>query len=65
MPKMKTHKGTAARFKVTSTGKIRRRRSGMNHFLGKKSSSRKRHLKSGDAVVSEHDTKRIKRLLGK
>jgi large subunit ribosomal protein L35 len=65
MPKMKSHKGAAARFKMTSTGKIRRRRANMNHMLGKKSSTRKRRLNGTDAVVSEHDTKRIRKMLGK
>ena len=63
MPKMKSHKGATSRFKVTSTGKIRRRRSGMNHFLGKKSSGRKRSLNAPD-VVSKADTKRIRKMLG-
>ena len=40
MPKMKTHRGAAKRFKITGTGKIRRRQASLNHFLGKKSSSR-------------------------
>ncbi|HYO61035.1 MAG TPA: 50S ribosomal protein L35, partial [Actinomycetota bacterium] len=44
MPKMKTHRGAAKRFKVTSTGKIRRRRAFMNHMLEKKSPKRKRSL---------------------
>ncbi len=65
MPKMKTHRGAAKRFKVTSTGKIRRRRAFMNHMLEKKSPKRKRSLKAPDAVVSASDSKRIRRLLGK
>ena len=65
MPKMKTHRGAAKRFKVTSTGKIRRRRAFMNHMLEKKSPKRKRSLNAPDAVVSAKDTKRIRRLLGK
>ncbi|HYO60907.1 MAG TPA: 50S ribosomal protein L35 [Actinomycetota bacterium] len=65
MPKMKTHRGAAKRFKVTSTGKIRRRRAFMNHMLEKKSPKRKRSLKAPDAVVSGQDAKRIRRLLGK
>lgn len=63
MPKMKTHSGTAARFKRTSTGKIRRRRANMNHFLGKKSSKTKRRLNTS-TVVAAPDKKRIRRLLG-
>ena len=64
MPKMKSHRGAAKRFKVTSTGKIRRRRAFANHLLGKKTAKRKRKLNS-PTVVSDHDQKRIRRLLGK
>jgi len=64
MPKMKSHKGAKARFKVTSTGKIRRRKANLNHFLGKKSSSRKRRLQNTGAAVSGADTKRIRKMLG-
>jgi large subunit ribosomal protein L35 len=64
MPKMKTHRGAAKRFKVTPTGKIRRRRAFANHILEKKSAKRKRHLRATDAVVSKADTKRVRRLLG-
>lgn len=63
MPKMKTHKGTASRFKITSTGKIRRRRANMNHFLGKKTSKHKRRLNT-PTVVAPSDKQRIRRLLG-
>jgi large subunit ribosomal protein L35 len=64
MPKMKTHKGAAKRFKITSTGKIRRRRANLNHMLEKKSSKRKRKLRSTDAVVAPADAKRVRRMLG-
>ncbi len=64
MPKMKSHRGAAKRFAVTSTGKIRRRRAFANHLLGKKSSKRKRRLNS-PATVAEADQKRIRRLLAK
>jgi large subunit ribosomal protein L35 len=64
MPKMKTHRGAAKRFKVTSTGKIRRRRAFVNHMLGKKSSTRKRRLRATDAKVSKADAKRVRRMLG-
>jgi large subunit ribosomal protein L35 len=63
MPKMKTHRGAAKRFKVTPTGKVRRRRAFVNHILEKKSSKRKRRLTT-PTVVSDQDEKRIKRLLG-
>ncbi len=64
MPKMKSHRGAAKRFKITPTGKIKRRRAFANHILEKKTSKRKRHLNS-PALVSEADEKRIRRLLGK
>ncbi len=64
MPKMKTHRGAAKRFKVTGTGKIRRRRAFANHILEKKDAKRKRRLRRPDAVVAPADTKRIRRMLG-
>jgi large subunit ribosomal protein L35 len=63
MPKMKTHRGAAKRFKVTSTGKIRRRRAFANHILEKKTQKRKRRL-NDPTVVSRADRKRIRRMLG-
>lgn len=45
MPKQKTHKGAAKRFKVTGTGKVRRHQSMKSHILTKKTSGRKRHLR--------------------
>jgi large subunit ribosomal protein L35 len=65
MPKMKTHRGAAKRFKITPTGKIRRRRAFANHILEKKSPKRKRRLNAPDAVVSPADRKMVRRLLGK
>lgn len=64
MPKMKSHRGAAKRFKITSTGKIRRRRAFANHILEKKSSKRKRRLTAPHATVSPADAKRVRRLLG-
>jgi large subunit ribosomal protein L35 len=64
MPKMKTHKGAAKRFKVTGSGKILRGQSNMSHNFGKKSSKRKRRL-TGDVEVVGGDRDRIERLLGR
>lgn len=61
---MKSHRGVAKRFKMSGTGKIRRRRAYGNHMLGKKTSNRKRRVDSPD-VVAPADEKRIRRLLGK
>jgi large subunit ribosomal protein L35 len=64
MPKMKTHKGAAKRFKVTGSGKITRRKAFKNHILEKKSPKRKRRL-SGEAVLAPGDSARVERLLGR
>jgi large subunit ribosomal protein L35 len=63
MPKMKTHRGAAKRFKTTGSGKLMRQKANLNHILGKKSSKRKRRL-TGDFVLSKADSGRISRLLG-
>ncbi len=62
MPKMKTHRGAAKRFKKTGTGKIRRLKAFRNHLLEKKSAKRKRRLRETD-LISAADMKRIKKLL--
>ena len=64
MPKMKTHKGAAKRFKVTGTGKLTRRKAFKNHILEKKSPRRKRRL-GVDAEVTGGDKQRMERLLGR
>jgi large subunit ribosomal protein L35 len=63
MPKMKTHRGAAKRFKVTGTGKLRRRQAFMNHILEKKSSTRTRRL-NREADVAPSDERKVRRLLG-
>jgi len=63
MPKMKTDKGAAKRFKVTGTGKLRRRHAFLNHILEKKSPNRKRRL-ANEADVAPADRRQVKRLLG-
>ncbi|MEM9035151.1 MAG: 50S ribosomal protein L35 [Actinomycetota bacterium] len=63
MPKMKTHKGAAKRFKKTGTGKLRRRQANKNHILEKKSSRRKRRI-TGPEDVSKADAPKIDKLLG-
>ena len=52
MPKLKTHRAAAKRYKVTATGKITRRHAGIGHLLQHKSESRKRKI-FGDVVISE------------
>jgi large subunit ribosomal protein L35 len=63
MPKMKTHSGAKKRFKVTATGKVRGRSAFTSHILEKKSPKRKRRH-AEPAVISDHDERRIKKLLG-
>jgi large subunit ribosomal protein L35 len=62
VPKQKTHKGAAKRFKVTGTGKVTRNQSGKRHILTKKSTTRKRRLRH-DVNASPAATKMIKSLL--
>jgi large subunit ribosomal protein L35 len=63
MPKMKTHKGAAKRFKVTASGKVKRMKAFKSHILTKKSSKRKRNLRRGALIATNGEQKNIKRLL--
>ncbi len=63
MPKLKTHKGTAKRVKVTPSGKLIRRKAFGTHMLSKKSGSRKRAI-SVDKSISGSIAKNVKRALG-
>jgi large subunit ribosomal protein L35 len=64
MPKMKTHSGAKKRFRITGTGKIVRRRANRQHLFEHKPSTRTRRLE-GLVVMSDADTKKIKKLLAK
>lgn len=61
MPKIKTHKSTSKRFRITRTGKVVSRHSHQSHILEKKSSKRKRAF-SGTREVATADAKAIKRV---
>jgi large subunit ribosomal protein L35 len=63
MPKMKTSKTAAKRFKKTGTGKLRRLQQNRQHLFEKKSSTRTRRL-DGTVDVHPGDARKIKRLLG-
>jgi large subunit ribosomal protein L35 len=63
MPKLKTHSGIKKRIRVTKTGKLMRRHARLNHFLEKKSGSRKRRLNRSE-VVTGGQARNIKRKLG-
>jgi len=63
MPKIKTRRAAAKRFKVTGTGKVMRRHAFHSHILTKKTTKNKRNLRS-EVEVSAGDVKRVKRMLG-
>jgi large subunit ribosomal protein L35 len=63
MPKMKTHKGTAKRFRTTGTGKIVRGKAFKSHILEKKSPKRKRGFRQ-ETEVAKADLNVIKKGLG-
>ena len=62
MPKIKTHKGTAKRIRITKGGKIKRRRASQSHNLEKKSATRKRVYRKPENI-SKADVKRIRKLI--
>ncbi len=62
MPKLKTNRGAAKRFRVTGSGKIKHRKVNRNHILTKKASKRKLHLRS-DTMIVKCDEKSVKRML--
>ena len=62
MPKLKTHKGAAKRFKKTGTGKVKRSHAFMRHILTSKSTKKKRHLDI-DTLVSKADEAKVKRMI--
>ena len=64
MPKMKTHRGTAKRFRVTGSGKIMRAKAYKSHILSKKSQKRKRNFRKETAVTTA-DQKTVARNLGR
>jgi large subunit ribosomal protein L35 len=62
MPKMKTHRGAAKRFRITRTGKVLHRKATGNHMLTKKTGSRRRRVDGMSEVEAERRT--VRRLLG-
>ncbi len=62
MPKMKTNRGAAKRFKLTGSGKIKRNKAYSSHILTKKSTKRKRNLRQS-GIVDSANSKAIKRIL--
>lgn len=62
MPKLKTNRGAAKRFRVTGSGKIKRKRAFHSHILTKKDTKRKRRLRT-TVMVSKADEKSIRQML--
>jgi large subunit ribosomal protein L35 len=62
MPKLKTNRGAAKRFKKTASGGFKRSRSHLRHILTKKSTKRKRHLR-GVTTVHGSDVALVRRML--
>ena len=62
MPKMKTHRGAAKRFRATGSGKLKRSKAYKRHILTKNSANTKRNLRKS-AIMSKGDQSRIARLL--
>lgn len=62
MPKMKTHRGVAKRYKITGRGKVMHQPAGMSHLLSTKTARRKRRLKVPATVKTEY-VRKIDRLL--
>lgn len=62
MPKLKTHRGAAKRFKKTASGKFKRGKAFKQHILSSKTTKRKRGLR-GTTVVSKADTPKLARML--
>ena len=62
MPKIKTRKTAAKRFKITGTGKIMRRNTGKGHLMMKKSGSRKRRL-TLESTVAGGEKQKVRRMI--
>ena len=62
MPKLKTNRGAAKRFKRTASGRYKRAQSHLNHILTKKSPKRKLHLRKA-LLVAKADTPTVRKLL--
>ena len=63
MPKLKTRKSVAKRFKVTKKGKVKKKKAFRGHLLGWKSSKRKRRLRKADLLTSGAEASSIKKML--
>ena len=62
MPKIKTNRGAAKRFRVTGSGKVKRNKGFKSHLLSSKKKKRKRHLRQG-ALVAAVENKNVRRMI--
>ncbi len=62
MPKMKTRKAAAKRYRVTGTGKVRYKKQGLRHILTKKTTKRKRNLRAS-SILADVEAKKVKVML--
>jgi large subunit ribosomal protein L35 len=62
MPKLKTNRGAAKRFRITGTGKVKHYKAYASHLLSSKTTKRKRTLRKSE-LLSERDVKNVKRLI--
>ena len=62
MPKLKTNRGAAKRFKRTASGKFKRSQAYLNHILTKKETKQKRNL-TKTSIVNKSDEKNIKKMI--
>jgi len=65
MPKMKTHKGTKKRFRLTAKGKVKHRAAGTSHLATRMSQKRKRKLRGTTVLESDAAAAKIRLVLGK
>lgn len=63
MPKLKTKKGAAKRFRLTKSGKVKRKRASKGHLLTKKNGKRIRHLRKPGYVTNANEKKSVKKML--
>ena len=64
MPKLKTRRAVAKRFKITASGKLKRNHAFHDHILTKKTAKRKRNLRKS-VITAKADVPRMKKMLGK
>ncbi|MDP8217247.1 MAG: 50S ribosomal protein L35 [Candidatus Theseobacter exili] len=62
MPKIKTNKSASKRFSFTGRGRIKRNKAYSSHILTKKTTKRKRNLRSSD-IVADADVRRVKKMM--